>query len=104
MECIDCIICGITMELAGTDLAIETTEITLLSDDLSELPHLLTLSRKAMQVIRQNLIFSLSVQALAVLLTITGILNPVTGALVHELSSISIIANSARLINLGKEK
>ncbi len=91
---------GIAMGLAGTDLAIETAEITLLSDDLSRLPHLLTLSRKAMRAIRQNLVFSLGVLAIAVLLTIAGILTPVTGALLHELSSIPVIANSARLIGL----
>ncbi len=95
---------GIAMGLAWTDLAIETTEITLLSDDLAKLPHPITLSRKAMKVIRQNLIFSLNVLALTVLLTITGVLNPVTGALLHELSSIPVIANSARLIGLRNPK
>ena len=93
---------GIAMGLAGTDLAIETAEITLLSDDLSKLPHLIALSRRAMRVIGQNLIFSLSVLALAVGLTVAGILTPVTGALLHELSSIPVIANSARLIGMQK--
>lgn len=91
---------GIAMGLVGTDLAIETAEITLLSDDLSKLPHLLHLSRQAMRAIRQNLAFSLCVLAIAVLLTIAGVLTPVTGALLHELSSIPVIANSARLIGL----
>jgi Zn2+/Cd2+-exporting ATPase len=51
-----------------------------------------------MSAIGQNLVFSLGVLALAVGLTIPGILNPVSGALLHELSSIPVIANSARLI------
>ena len=89
---------GIAMGLAGTDVAIETAEIALLADDLSRLPHLLTLSRQAIRAIKQNLVFSLAVLAGAVGLTIPGILNPVTGALLHELSSIPVIANSARLI------
>lgn len=89
---------GIAMGQAGTDLAIETAEITLLSDDLSRLPHLIQLSRQAMRAIRQNLIFSLGVLAISVILTIVGVLTPVTGALLHELSSIPVIANSARLI------
>ncbi len=72
----------------------------LLSDDLSHLPHLLTLSRQATRAIRQNLIFSQLVSGIAVLLTTLGILTPVTGALLHELSSIPVIANSARLIGL----
>ncbi len=91
---------GIAMGLAGTDVAIETAEIALLSDDLSKLPHLLKLSRQALTAIKQNLVFSLGVLALAVVLTSFGILTPVTGALLHELSSIPVIINSARLIGL----
>lgn len=91
---------GVAMGLAGTDVAIETAEIALLSDDLSKFPHLLSLSRQAMRAIRQNLAFSLGVLAIAVGLAIPGILAPVTGALLHELSSIPVIANSARLIGV----
>jgi Cd2+/Zn2+-exporting ATPase len=91
---------GIAMGLAGTDVAIETAEIALLSDDLAKLPHLLCLSRQALRAIRQNLVFSLGVLALAVGLAIPGILSPVTGALLHELSSLPVIANSARLIGV----
>jgi len=53
-----------------------------------------------LRAIKQNLIFSLSVLAIAVGLAIPGILAPVTGALLHELSSIPVIANSARLIGI----
>jgi Cd2+/Zn2+-exporting ATPase len=91
---------GVAMGLAGTDVAIETAEIALLSDDLSKLPHLLRLSQKALRAIRQNLVFSLGVLGIAVGLTVPGILMPITGALLHELSSIPVIANSARLIGL----
>ena len=91
---------GVAMGRAGTDVAIETAEIALLSDDLSKLPHLLHLSHQAIRAIKQNLAFSLAVLAGAVGLTIPGILTPVTGALLHELSSIPVIANSARLIGM----
>jgi Cd2+/Zn2+-exporting ATPase len=94
---------GVAMGLAGTDVAIETSEIALLSDDLAKLPHLLSLSRRAMRAIKQNLIFSLSVLAIAVSLAIPGILLPVTGALLHELSSLPVIANSARLIGTKEQ-
>ncbi len=86
------------MGRGGTDLAIETADISLLADELSRLPHLLDLSREALKAIRQNLAFSLGVLGVAVLLTIPGILTPISGALLHELSSIPVIANSARLI------
>jgi len=89
---------GIAMGAGGTDLAIETADISLLADELSRLPHLLDLSRAALKAICQNLAFSLGVLGVAVVLTVPGILTPISGALLHELSSIPVIANSARLI------
>jgi len=89
---------GIAMGLSGTDVAIETADIALLSDDLASLPHLHSLSRAALATIRNNLVFSVGVLVFAVMLTIPGILHPVTGALVHEISSLPVIANSVRLI------
>jgi Zn2+/Cd2+-exporting ATPase len=89
---------GVAMGRGGTDVAIETAEIALLSDDLTRLPHLLDLARRAIRAIKQNLVFSLGVLTVAVGLAIPGILTPVTGALLHELSSIPVIMNSARLI------
>jgi len=92
---------GIAMGLSGTDVAIETADVGLLSDDLSKIPHLVLVSRKAITTIKHNLAFSLSVLAVAVVLTVPGILTPVTGAMLHELSSIPVIANSMRLIRYG---
>ncbi|MGV8127915.1 MAG: heavy metal translocating P-type ATPase [Methanothrix sp.] len=92
---------GIAMGIAGTDVAIETADIGLLSDDLSKMPHLIMVSRKAIKTIKHNLIFSLGVLAVAVALTVPGILTPITGALLHELSSIPVIVNSMRLIAYG---
>jgi Cd2+/Zn2+-exporting ATPase len=90
---------GIAMGLTtGTDVAIETAEVGLLSDDLLKIPYLINVSKKAISTIWQNVVFSLSVLSMAVILTIPGILTPVTGALLHELSSIQVIMNSARLI------
>lgn len=89
---------GVAMGLTGTDVAIETAEVGLLSDDLLKISYLITISRKAIKTIWQNVAFSLSVLFVAVALTIPGILTPVTGALLHELSSIPVIMNSARLI------
>jgi len=92
---------GIAMGVAGTDVAIETADVGLLSDDLSKMPHLILVSRKAIKTIKHNLVFSLGVLAVAVSLTVPGILTPITGALLHELSSIPVIVNSMRLIAYG---
>ncbi|MGB3919804.1 HAD-IC family P-type ATPase, partial [Methanothrix sp.] len=92
---------GIAMGIAGTDVAMETADIGLLSDDLSKMPHLIKVSRKAIKTIKLNLVFSLGVLAVAVALTVPGILTPVSGALLHELSSIPVIMNSMRIIAYG---
>jgi Cd2+/Zn2+-exporting ATPase len=92
---------GIAMGIAGTDVAIETADVGLLSDDLSKLPHLIMVLRKAIKTIKHNPVFSLGVLAVAVVLTVPGILTPITGALLHELSSIPVIINSMRLIAYG---
>ncbi len=94
---------GIAMGLTGTDVAIETAEVGLLSDDLLKIPYLISISKKAIKTIWQNVAFSLSVLFMAVILTIPGILTPITGALLHELSSIPVIMNSARLITYKPE-
>jgi Cd2+/Zn2+-exporting ATPase len=91
---------GVAMGHAGTDVAIETADVVLLSDELLKLPYLIGTSQKTLRTIRQNLIFAVGVLLLAVCLTVFNILTPVTGALLHELSSIPVIANSARLIGL----
>lgn len=87
--------------IAGTDVTIETADVGLLSDDPTKMPHLIMLSRKAIATIKHNLAFSLGVLAMAVVLTVPGIRTPVTGAMLHELSSIPVIANSIRLISYG---
>lgn len=94
---------GIAMGLTGTDVAIETAEVGLLSDDLSKIPYLIKISKKAITTIWQNVVFSIGILSIAVMLTIPGILTPVTGALLHELSSIPVIMNSARLITYSSK-
>lgn len=94
---------GVAMGLTGTDVAIETAEVGLLSDDLLKIPYLISISKKAINTIWQNVAFSLSILSIAVILTVPGILTPVTGALLHELSSIPVIMNSARLITYKPE-
>lgn len=89
---------GIAMGVSGTDVAIDSAQVTLLKDDLLRLPYLISLSRQTVTTIKHNLIFSLAVLAIAIGLTFWGILTPVTGALLHELSSIPVIINSVRLI------
>ncbi|MEA5015513.1 MAG: cation-translocating P-type ATPase [Candidatus Limiplasma sp.] len=89
---------GIAMGGVGSDIAVDAADIALVNDDIKELPHLLRLSRKSMATIRYNLIFSMALNFAAILLAMTGMLNPVMGALVHNAGSVLVIINSAFLL------
>jgi len=90
---------GIAMGLAGTDVALETADIGLMADEIERIPQIIALSRQALGVIRQNVVFSMSMNVLSVVLGGFGIIGPVVGALMHETSALPVLANSARLIN-----
>lgn len=94
---------GIAMGMGGTDIALETADIGLMTDEIERLPAMLDLSRKTLTVIRQNVIFSMSMNLLSVLLGGFGIIGPVAGALMHELSALPVLVNSARLIGYKKK-
>ena len=92
---------GIAMGGVGSDIAIDAADIALVNDDISELPHLLRLSRRMMLTIKLNIAFSMCLNFLAIGLAIPGILDPVVGALVHNAGSVLVIANSALLLGWG---
>jgi len=95
---------GIAMGLAGTNVALETAGIGLMADEIERLPQIIDLSRQTLRVIRQNVIFSMAVNVLAVLLGGLGTIGPVFGALIHEVSSFPVLANAARLINYNDRR
>lgn len=94
---------GIAMGKIGSDIAVDAADIALIDDDIKELPHLLRLSRRMMTTIRLNLTFSMTLNFVAIILAITGILNPVVGALVHNTGSVLVIVNSAFLLRWRKK-
>ena len=89
---------GITLGGIGSDIAIDAADIVLVNDDVRELPHLLELSRRMMKTIKVNLTFSMTLNFVAILLAISGILNPVAGALVHNCGSVLVIMNAFRVL------
>ncbi len=89
---------GIAMGGIGSDIAMDAADIVLINDNLGELPHLLLLSRKMMKTIKKNIAFSMSLNFIAIILAMTGILNPVIGALVHNSGSVIVIVSSALLL------
>lgn len=95
---------GIAMGGIGSDIAVDAADIVLVNDDIKELVHLISLSRRMMTTIKFNLSFSMVLNFLAIVLAITGILNPVVGALVHNAGSVFVIINSAFLLKWRKTK
>jgi Cd2+/Zn2+-exporting ATPase len=89
---------GIAMGSIGTAVAMETADIVLLSDHVERLPYLIGLSRMALGTIRNNVVFSMSMNVLSVALGVLGMIGPVLGAAMHEASALPVVANSARLI------
>ncbi len=93
---------GIAMGGVGSDIAVDAADIALVDDEIRELPHLIALSKRMMKTITINLSFSMNLNFLAIILAITGILNPVVGALVHNAGSVLVIINSVLLLGWKK--
>lgn len=93
---------GIAMGGVGSDIAVDASDIVLVNDDIREIPYLFYLAKRMMITIKCNLTFSLSLNFIAIVLAIAGILNPVVGALVHNAGSVVVITNSAFLLKWKK--
>ncbi|MCR4867787.1 MAG: cation-translocating P-type ATPase [Lachnospiraceae bacterium] len=91
---------GIAMGGIGSDIAIETADAILVSDDIRRLPYLFDLMQKVMKKIRVNIIASLIINVTAVILSALGILTPVTGALWHNFGSVFVVVNAALLLKV----
>lgn len=89
---------GIAMGLAGTDVAVETADVALANDDLRRLLDVRDLGSRAVEVIRQNYGMSIAVNAAGLLIGAGGALSPVLAAILHNASSVAVVANSSRLI------
>src|SRR3984957_14769618 len=89
---------GIAMGLAGTDVAVETADVALANDDLRRLLDVGDLGTRAVEVIRQNYGMSIAVNAAGLLIGAGGALSPVLAAILHNASSVAVVANSSRLI------
>ncbi len=90
---------GVAMGAAGTDVALESADITLMGDDLTLLPEILALSRRALGIIRQNIWgFAVAVNIAGIILAGSGVLSPISAAVVHNVASLFVVINSGRLL------
>ena len=89
---------GIAMGAVGTDVAIETADIALMTDELEKIPVVIRLSRKTLRVIRENIIFAIAFNTVLVFLSAQGWMTMILGAMMHQASSLVVILNSIRLL------
>jgi len=94
---------GIAMGAAGSDVAINSASIALMSDDLKRLPFLVKLSRKTRGIIAQNLFFGIMFIILGIAAAAAAWLSAVYAAVLHFLGSLIVVFNSARLVRYGEE-
>jgi Cd2+/Zn2+-exporting ATPase len=89
---------GIAMGAIGSDAAIETADVALMTDDVSKLPWLVRHAKRTLAIIRQNIMFSLGVKALFVVLTFAGMAS-LWGAIAADVgASLLVVANALRLL------
>ena len=89
---------GIAMGAVGSDAAIETADIALMSDELAKVPWLIRYTRNTLNIIRQNIVFSLAVKAIFVILTFAGY-STLWGAIAADTgASLLVVANGLRLL------
>lgn len=88
---------GVAMGSFGSDIAIDAADVALMGDKLSLVVYLRRLAIATIRTIRTNIIISMTVNVIAIVCSIYGLLNPVTGALVHNVSSLLVVINAALL-------
>lgn len=90
---------GISMGQIGSDITIDASGISLINDNLENIPYLFKLSSSTFKTIKFNITLSMCINFIAIILSSFGILNPITGALVHNVGSVLIVLNASLVYN-----
>lgn len=88
---------GVAMGSMGSDIAIDAADIALMGDDITKIPYLKRLSDATVNTIKFNITLSMAINFIAISMSVMGLLNPITGALVHNAGSVLVVLNAARL-------
>ena len=94
---------GIAMGAIGSDIAINSASVALMTNDLRRIPMLVKLSRKTNSIMNQNLAFGLLFVLCGIILSVFGGMDPILAAILHTVSTLIVIFNSARLVRTGEE-
>lgn len=93
---------GIAMGAIGSDLAIQSADIALMSDNLMNIPLAIILARRTRQVIYQNLVLSLGISFLMILLSVFGVISVLAGSVLHNVGAFAVILNSSKILKLNQ--
>ena len=88
---------GIAMSKIGSDISVEAANIALVNDNIEDIPQLIGIARKTVRTININIGFALTLNIIAMALAILDILNPIEGALIHNIGSVMVIIYSTSL-------
>ena len=88
---------SVAMGSVGSNVAIDAADIALLGDDIGKIPYLKKLSNSTLFTIKANITMSMIINAAAIVCSVLGLLNPVTGAIVHNAGSCLVVLNAALL-------
>lgn len=88
---------GVAMGTMGSDIAVDAADIALMGDDLSRIPYLKRLANATLQTIKFSIFLSMAINFVAIILSVMGVLNPITGALVHNAGSVFVVMIAALL-------
>lgn len=95
---------GISMASMGSDIAVEASDIALMSDDITKIPYLKKLSVATVKTIKFSISLSMFINFLGIVLSVLGLLNPTTGALVHNAGSVFVVMIAAFLYEINFDK
>jgi Zn2+/Cd2+-exporting ATPase len=94
---------GIAMGVGGTDTALETADVVLMSDDLAKIPAAIRLSRNALRIVRQNIILALGIKLVFLILTLSGVATLWMALLADDGAALLVILNGLRALSMPEE-
>jgi Cd2+/Zn2+-exporting ATPase len=95
---------GIAMGVAGSDAALETADVVLMSDDLLKLPMLFSLSQRSVRIIRENIILAIMIKAVFLVLSLAGLSTLWMALLADDGAALAVIANGLRMLSRGDSR
>lgn len=96
--------CSFAMGAMGSDIAIDTADMAILNSDIQKVGDTIKLSKRVVSGIKRNIAIAMTINAIAVICSLMGWLNPATGALVHNCTSVLVVASSALLLYNPKKR